>query len=116
MLRLKILFVFAFAPFLAMAGPITTSTLDNGLEIVVIEDHRAPVAVHMLWYRAGAADEPPGRSGIADFLEHLLFKATDKVESGAFSRIVEENGGTDNALRPMITPPISNGLPVIDWN
>jgi zinc protease len=82
----------------AAAGPISTFELENGLEIVVIEDHRAPVAVHMLWYRAGAADEPPGVSGIAHFLEHLLFKATDKIESGAFSRIVEENGGTDNAF------------------
>ncbi len=98
MFRIHLIIAFVSAPFLAVAGPITTSTLDNGLEIVVIEDHRAPVAVHMLWYRAGAADEPAGRSGIAHFLEHLLFKATDKIESGAFSRIVEENGGNDNAF------------------
>ena len=82
----------------ARAGEITTFGLENGLEVVVIEDHRAPVVVHMLWYRAGAADEPPGTSGIAHFLEHLLFKATDKIPSGEFSRIVERNGGTDNAF------------------
>ncbi|MEM6636949.1 MAG: pitrilysin family protein [Pseudomonadota bacterium] len=82
----------------AHAAKVTTGQLENGLEIVVIEDHRAPVAVHMLWYRTGAADEPPGKSGIAHFLEHLLFKATDTLESGEFSRVVSANGGTDNAF------------------
>lgn len=98
MRRIVFLFAALFAPAFALAGPITTSKLDNGLEIVVIEDHRAPVVVHMLWYRAGAADEPPGQSGIAHFLEHLLFKATEKMDSGEFSRIVESNGGSDNAF------------------
>lgn len=77
---------------------VTDFTLDNGLEIVVIEDHRAPVVVHMLWYRAGAGDEKPGVSGIAHFLEHLLFKATDNMEAGELSRVVAENGGSDNAF------------------
>lgn len=77
---------------------VTDFTLENGLDVVVIEDHRAPVVVHMLWYRAGAADETPGVSGIAHFLEHLLFKATDNMASGEFSRIVAENGGSDNAF------------------
>lgn len=77
---------------------VTDFTLDNGLEVVVIEDHRAPVVVHMLWYRAGAADEQPGVSGIAHFLEHLLFKATDNMEAGELSRVVAENGGSDNAF------------------
>ncbi len=65
---------------------------------MVIEDHRAPVVVQMLWYRVGAADETPGKSGIAHFLEHLMFKGTETLEAGAFSRIVEANGGTDNAF------------------
>ncbi len=82
----------------AMAAEVTTATLDNGLEVVVIEDHRAPAVVHMLWYKTGSADEPPGASGVAHFLEHLLFKATDDAESGEFSRIVAENGGNDNAF------------------
>jgi zinc protease len=82
----------------AVAQEVTTATLDNGMEVVVIEDHRAPVAVHMVWYRTGSADEPPGVSGVAHFLEHLLFKATDDMESGEFSRVVAENGGTDNAF------------------
>jgi zinc protease len=82
----------------ARADRVTDFTLDNGMEVVVIEDHRAPVVVHMVWYRVGAADEPPGKSGIAHFLEHLMFKGTRDVGSGEFSRIVEANGGSDNAF------------------
>lgn len=72
--------------------------LDNGLEVVVIEDRRAPVVVHMLWYRVGAADESEGVSGIAHYLEHLLFKATDTLAQGEFSATVEAHGGRDNAF------------------
>lgn len=75
-----------------------THTLANGLQIVVIEDHRAPVVAHMLYYRVGAADEVAGKSGIAHFLEHLMFKGTQEVPSGEFSRIVARNGGQDNAF------------------
>ena len=78
--------------------PVTTFTLDNGLNVVVIEDHRAPVVVQMIWYRVGAADEPAGHSGIAHFLEHLMFKGTDKVGPNQFSGIVEAQGGDDNAF------------------
>jgi zinc protease len=80
------------------AEPVTSFTLDNGLNVVVIEDHRAPVVVQMIWYRVGAADEPPGHSGIAHFLEHLMFKGTEKVAPNAFSGIVEAQGGDDNAF------------------
>ncbi|GIX12507.1 MAG: peptidase M16 [Paracoccaceae bacterium] len=83
----------------AAAGiPVSHFVLDNGLELVVIEDHRAPVVTHMVWYRVGAADEPPGKSGIAHFLEHLMFKGTDEIPEGAFSRIIAANGGEDNAF------------------
>lgn len=75
------------------AAPVSRFTLDNGLEVVVIEDHRAPVAVQMMWYKVGAADEPPGHSGIAHFFEHLMFKATDDLKAGEFSQIVEAQGG-----------------------
>ena len=75
-----------------------TFTLDNGLEVVVVENPRAPIVVHTLWYRVGAADEPPGKSGIAHFLEHLMFKGTPSVPSGEFSKIVAANGGSDNAF------------------
>ena len=82
----------------ALAREVTDFTLDNGMQVVVIEDHRAPVVVNMVWYRVGAADEAPGKSGIAHFFEHLMFKATDELESGELSRIVEANGGSDNAF------------------
>ena len=78
---------------------VTTFTLDNGMDVVVIEDHRAPVVTHMVWYRAGAADEAPGASGVAHFLEHLLFKGTDTLEPGEFSKVVAENGGSGGATR-----------------
>lgn len=77
---------------------VTTGTLDNGMQVVVIEDHRAPVVVHMVWYKAGSADEKPGVSGVAHFLEHLLFQGTKNLEPGELSRVVAENGGTDNAF------------------
>ncbi len=77
---------------------VSSFNLDNGMQVVVIEDHRAPVVVHMLWYRAGSADEPPGASGVAHFLEHLLFKGTEKLAPGEFSATVARNGGTDNAF------------------
>jgi zinc protease len=82
----------------AAADQVTSFTLDNGMDVVVIEDHRAPVVVHMVWYRAGSSDEPPGSSGIAHYLEHLLFKGTDTLEPGEFSATVAKNGGSDNAF------------------
>ena len=97
---LVIVFVAAISAQNAQAGLFNpqTHTLANGMEVVVIEDHRAPVVAHMVWYKVGAADEPPGKSGIAHFLEHLLFKGTEKVPSGQFSKIVARNGGRDNAF------------------
>lgn len=77
---------------------VTTFELSNGMQVVVVEDHRAPVLQHMVWYKAGSADEPLGESGVAHFLEHLLFKATDTLESGELSATVAANGGRDNAF------------------
>lgn len=77
---------------------VSSFTLDNGMDVVVIEDNRAPVAVHMVWYRAGSADEPPGSSGVAHFLEHLLFKGTENMAPGELSSTVARNGGSDNAF------------------
>ncbi len=82
----------------AWADAVSTFTLDNGMEVVVIEDHRAPVVVHMVWYRIGAADDTPGRSGIAHFLEHLMFQGTTTVAPGDLSKIVAAQGGSDNAF------------------
>jgi len=72
--------------------------LPNGLELVVIPDHRAPVVTHMIWYKVGAADETPGKSGLAHFLEHLMFKGTAKNPAGRFSRTVAFIGGQENAF------------------
>lgn len=72
--------------------------LDNGMQVVVVENHRVPVVSHMVWYKVGAADEPPGKSGIAHLLEHLMFKGTDNIAPGEFSKIVARHGGQDNAF------------------
>ncbi|PWE31640.1 M16 family metallopeptidase [Pararhodobacter marinus] len=90
--------VWAVTALTAAAEDPQTFTLDNGMQVVVIEDHRAPVVVHMVWYRVGAADDPAGQSGIAHYLEHLMFKATDNLEEGEFDRVVQANGGTHNAF------------------
>jgi zinc protease len=75
-----------------------TFVLDNGLQVVVIPNHRAPVVSQMVFYRVGAGDEEPGKSGLAHFLEHLMFKGTKAVPAGEFSKIVSRNGGEDNAF------------------
>lgn len=87
----------AAAP-MALAAPVSHFTLPNGLEAVVIEDHRAPVVVQMVWYKAGSADEMRGKSGIAHYLEHLMFKGTDTMAAGELSKTVSANGGSDNAF------------------
>jgi zinc protease len=96
-----ILIMLAIAPSTieAHAQPETSEfKLSNGMDVVVIPDHRAPVVTHMVWYKVGAADEPKGVSGIAHFLEHLMFKSTDKIPLGEFSKIVARLGGQDNAF------------------
>lgn len=76
-----------------------SKTLDNGMQVVVVvENHRAPVVTNMVWYRVGAMDEPPGKSGLAHFLEHLMFKGTKNLEPGEFSATVARNGGSENAF------------------
>lgn len=97
---ITILSLFLFlVPLQALAaGNVTTFTLKNGMQAVVIEDHRAPVVMHMVWYRVGSADEQPGKSGIAHLLEHLMFKGTKRFGPGKFSAIVAANGGSENAF------------------
>lgn len=73
-------------------------TLDNGLKVVVIPDHRAPIVTHMVWYPVGSGDEPPGKSGIAHFLEHLMFKGTETLGPGEFSETVLREGAQHNAF------------------
>jgi zinc protease len=95
---IAVLVVFLLSGVAAAEPAVTTFRLDNGMDVVVIEDHRAPVVTHMVWYRVGAADEPPGKSGVAHFLEHLMFKGTNDIPESAFSKIIAANGGQDNAF------------------
>jgi len=79
-------------------APVADFTLTNGLQLVVIPDRRAPVVTHMIWYKVGAADETPGKPGLAHFLEHLMFKGTAKNPTGRFSQVVATIGGQENAF------------------
>src|SRR5439155_14709358 len=95
--------VLAFASSGALAQTTVTSappasfTLGNGMQVVVIADHRTPVVTEMIWYKVGSADETPGKSGLAHFLEHLMFKGTEKHPVGEFSQTVLRVGGNENA-------------------
>ncbi len=82
----------------AQSSKISDMTLANGMKVVVIPDRRAPVATHIVWYKVGRADEPLGKSGIAHFLEHLMFKGTEEIPPGEFSKIIARHGGQDNAF------------------
>src|SRR5262249_14131872 len=98
-LMLVVVALFSAAATAAYAGTeVSHFILANGLEVVVVPDHRAPVVTHMIWYKVGAADETPGKSGLAHFLEHLMFKGTEKNPGDAFSRQVAEIGGQENAF------------------
>lgn len=89
-----------FLPALALAQTFgaQTAKLDNGMEVIVIPNHRAPVVTHMVWYKVGAADELPGLSGMAHYFEHLMFKGTKTIAPGDFSKTVRGLGGNDNAF------------------
>ncbi|MFL5226245.1 MAG: M16 family metallopeptidase [Microvirga sp.] len=89
------------APFGATDGggpEVSSFTLDNGLDVVVVPDRRVPVVTHMVWYRTGSADDPVGQSGIAQFLEHWMFKGTSRHPAGEFSQVVSALGGQENAF------------------
>src|SRR5262245_13795512 len=97
---LKLLFGFAIAGAIVPSAPVhaavygaETFTLANGMQVVVIPNHRAPVVSHMVYYRIGSGDEKPGKSGIAHFLEHLMFKGTPKYSGTALTDTVARNGG-----------------------
>lgn len=86
-------------PLLAFAAPKAQETiLDNGLKVIVKEDHRAPIVTSQVWYKVGSSYEHGGVTGVSHVLEHMMFKGTEKLESGEFSRIVAENGGDENAF------------------
>lgn len=81
-----------------LTAPVESFQLENGMDVVVAPDRRAPVVTHMVWYRNGSADDPAGKSGIAHFLEHLMFKGTARWPAGEFSKIVAGYGGQENAF------------------
>lgn len=95
-----VFFLFAISPEKGLGAVFSPETfmLDNGMQVVVVSNHRVPVVVHMVWYKVGSADEPPGKSGIAHFFEHLMFKGTPSFPDGVFSKTVARNGGQENAF------------------
>ncbi|MBI3592230.1 MAG: insulinase family protein [Nitrospirae bacterium] len=100
-LRPFLLFLFLLIPSIVCASAITSSIkeyrLDNGLKVLIIEDHKSPLATFQIWYRVGSKDEPAGKTGMSHLMEHMMFKGTPKFGSKVFSNIVQRNGGTDNA-------------------
>lgn len=89
--------VLILRPGLTWAG-VTETVLNNGLKVIIAEDHKVPLAVFEIWYRVGAMDDPGGRSGLSHLLEHMMFKGTPKYGSKVFSRLVMKYGGIDNAF------------------
>ncbi|HEX2859898.1 MAG TPA: pitrilysin family protein [Alphaproteobacteria bacterium] len=77
---------------------IQEAQLDNGMKVVVVPDHRSPVVTHSVWYRVGAVDEPTGATGMSHMLEHLMFKGTQKYPAGQMDKIIQRNGGQQNAF------------------
>src|SRR6058998_4159565 len=94
-----VLLVLAAGGAAAQSGErVLASTLDNGLRVLLQEDHRSPIVSFQMWYRVGSRNEARGATGIAHFLEHLMFKGTPTHGKGQFARVVEQNGGQDNAF------------------
>jgi zinc protease len=85
-------------PLTAQAIDSQLTVLDNGLKVVTVEDHKSPVVTFQIWYRVGSIDEPAGTTGLTHLMEHMMFKGTKKYPKGEFSRIVAQNGGTENAF------------------
>ncbi len=97
--RIKIVFFLCLMPLFAQAGlNVQEITLKNGMRVLVKEDHRSPVAVSMIWYRAGSLDEVNGKTGVAHLLEHMMFKGTKTTKPGEYSEIVAAAGGRENAF------------------
>lgn len=90
--------LYLFSASLAQAAPISQFTLKNGMEVVVIENYRIPAVSHMLWFKIGGADDPSGKSGLAHFHEHIMFKGTPNTPPGEFESVISRNGGEQNAF------------------
>ena len=99
MLKNVLALVFLSNAAFALAAPtVHEFTLDNGLKVLIREDHRAPVVVSQVWYRVGSSYEPSGITGVSHVLEHMMFKGTPNFGAGEFSRIIAANGGRENAF------------------
>ena len=96
----KLVFLLAFILIIPLSANADTKeyNLDNGLKVLIIEDHKAPLAIFQIWYRVGSRNEPIGKSGLSHLLEHMMFKGTPKSGSKEFSKIVQKNGGVDNGF------------------
>lgn len=99
---LLVFVVLLLVPVVAGAASLTDSTkeftLRNGMKVLIVEDHKAPLATFQIWYRVGSRNEPIGKTGMSHLLEHMMFKGTPKYGSKQFSNIIQRNGGTDNAF------------------
>src|SRR6266571_6260056 len=94
-----VLLVLAAGGAAAQSGErVLAATLENGLRVLLQEDHRSPIVSFQMWYRVGSRNEARGATGIAHFLEHMMFKGTPTHGQGQFARLVEQNGGQDNAF------------------
>jgi zinc protease len=98
LLAVLLLLAAALTPAHAQAPAVLAVTLDNGLRVLLLEDHRSPIVTYQTWYRVGSRNESRGHTGIAHFLEHMMFKGTPTHPRGEFARVVEQNGGQDNAF------------------
>jgi len=101
MKKLVFLLAFLLTIPLSVNAEVKEYKLENGLKVLILEEHKAPVATFQVWYRVGSRDEPAGKSGLSHLLEHMMFKGTPKYGSKAFSKLVQKNGGTDNAYTTM---------------
>jgi zinc protease len=97
LLRAILVFILLVYPIASEAASVSEHVLKNGLRVVIVEDHKAPIATFQVWYRVGSIDEPLGKSGLSHLLEHMMFKGTPKYGPSELSRIVQSNGGMNNA-------------------
>src|SRR4030042_3387067 len=96
-IKVNLIFLLLIFPSTLFALEVKEHRLENGLKVLIIENHKAPVATFQVWYRTGSRDEPAGKSGLSHLLEHMMFKGTPRYGPSVFSKIIQKNGGTDNA-------------------
>lgn len=92
-----LVFLCILFPVILYGAEVQEYTLKNGLRVLIVEEHKAPVATFQIWYRVGSRDEPSGKSGLSHLLEHMMFKGTSRYGPAVLSKIVQKNGGSDNA-------------------